>query len=51
MTLVVRQRLQAAEPGSGRPDLDTALHLFKLNESEHLAPEVRQPGRITAVNR
>lgn len=38
--------LQAAEPGSWRPDLDTALHPFKLNESEHLAPEGRQPGRI-----
>jgi hypothetical protein len=42
--------LKTAESGPRRPDLDTALYLFKLNEPEHLAPEGCQPGRITAVD-
>jgi hypothetical protein len=42
--------LHAAESGPWRANLDAALHPFKLNEPEHLTPERRQPGRITAVN-
>jgi hypothetical protein len=41
--------LQAAEPGTDRPDLDAVGVPGELGVAEDLAPEGRQPRRIAAV--